>query len=224
MENYTLPVKYTEEEREAYACWGLKKVKIMMPLSIVVFTIDFASTIAFVMWLLGMYRGDYWLYQMLLWRTEELLGVRYVIVLILSGILIKGTDLVFHMINGRPPEEKWIQVNLREDGLLLCLEERKGQGRYGETLAQERKDWQELDALFDEAENAIRMGGQTVVIGANTVETIYPEGARMPWLEYPDRHAREIVSAQELHRISKGYLAGLKAKEQEARYIRDMLI
>ena len=33
-ENYELPVLFTEEERKAYASWGIKKEKLLMPLAI----------------------------------------------------------------------------------------------------------------------------------------------------------------------------------------------
>lgn len=33
-ENYELPVLFTEEERKAYASWGIKKEKLLMPFAI----------------------------------------------------------------------------------------------------------------------------------------------------------------------------------------------
>ena len=33
-ERYELPVLFTEEERNAYAAWGIKKEKVLMPFAI----------------------------------------------------------------------------------------------------------------------------------------------------------------------------------------------
>ena len=34
MEKYELPIKFTEEERAAYATWGIKKEKVLVPFGI----------------------------------------------------------------------------------------------------------------------------------------------------------------------------------------------
>ena len=64
-ENYELPVLFTEEERKAYASWGIKKEKLLMPFAIATILI-YAVTAAFVvMKVWGVRDSDHVLFQML---------------------------------------------------------------------------------------------------------------------------------------------------------------
>ena len=59
-ENYELPVLFTEEERKAYASWGIKKEKLLMPFAIATILI-YAVTAAFVvMKVWGVRDSDHW--------------------------------------------------------------------------------------------------------------------------------------------------------------------
>ena len=46
-ERYELPVLFTEEERNTYAAWGIKKEKVLMPFAITTVLL-YAVTVAFV--------------------------------------------------------------------------------------------------------------------------------------------------------------------------------
>ena len=64
-ENYELPVLFTEEERNAYAAWGIKKEKVLIPFAIATVLI-YAVTAAFVvMKVWGVRDSDHVLFQML---------------------------------------------------------------------------------------------------------------------------------------------------------------
>lgn len=84
-ENYELPVLFTEEERKAYASWGIKKEKLLMPFAIATILI-YAVTAAFVvMKVWGVRDSDHVLFQMLVlgdW-IPELTGTLAVLMTIL---------------------------------------------------------------------------------------------------------------------------------------------
>ena len=48
-EKYELPIKFTEEQREKYAEWGIKKEKVLMPMAAVTILIDLLT----VLWVVG---------------------------------------------------------------------------------------------------------------------------------------------------------------------------
>ena len=84
-ENYELPVLLTEEGRKAYASWGIKKEKALMPFVIATILI-YAVTAAFVvMKVWGVRDSDHVLFQMLVlgdW-IPELTGTLAVLMTIL---------------------------------------------------------------------------------------------------------------------------------------------
>ena len=90
-ENYELPVLFTEEERKAYASWGIKKEKLLMPFAIATILI-YAVTAAFVvMKVWGVRDSDHVLFQMLVlgdW-IPELTGVLAVLMTILLPYAFK---------------------------------------------------------------------------------------------------------------------------------------
>ena len=66
MENYELPVKFTEEERAAYAAWGIKKEKILVPFSIAVVIIYLLVAVCIVARVWGVRQQDHLLFQVIL--------------------------------------------------------------------------------------------------------------------------------------------------------------
>lgn len=84
-ERYELPVLFTEEERNTYAAWGIKKEKVLMPFAIATVLIYVVTAAFVVMKVWGVRDSDHVLFQMLVlgdW-IPELTGVLAVLMTIL---------------------------------------------------------------------------------------------------------------------------------------------
>ena len=76
-ERYELPILFTEEERNTYAAWGIKKEKVLMPFAIATVLIYVVTVVFVVMKVWGVRDNDHVLFQMLVlgdW-IPELTGV-----------------------------------------------------------------------------------------------------------------------------------------------------
>ena len=84
-ESYELQVLFTEEERNTYADWGIKKEKVLMPFAIATVLIYVVTAAFVVMKVWGVRDSDHVLFQMLVlgdW-IPELTGVLAVLMTIL---------------------------------------------------------------------------------------------------------------------------------------------
>ena len=188
-ENYELPVLFTEEERKAYASWGIKKEKLLMPFAIATILI-YAVTAAFVvMKVWGVRDSDHVLFQMLVlgdW-IPELTGTLAVLMTIL---LLGPLNFILDKLN---------------------LKNRK--------MATETESYPlaQLFAFLNPKDNTICYQKKWYIIGENTIENIYPAKYRHPWMDHPENKASAITDVQRLTDILKGYEASLEAarKEQE---------
>ena len=52
-EHYNLPILFTEEERQRYAAWGIKKEKTLLPFGIIAAIIEVLGVTALVIYLSG---------------------------------------------------------------------------------------------------------------------------------------------------------------------------
>ena len=66
-ESYELPVLFTDDECKAYAAWGMKKEKVLMPFALITILIYMVATVLVVMKVWGVRESDHLLFQMLLW-------------------------------------------------------------------------------------------------------------------------------------------------------------
>lgn len=84
-ESYELPVLFTDDECKAYAAWGMKKEKVLMPFALITILIYMVATVLVVMKVWGVRESDHLLFQMLLWGDwiPELTGALAVFMTIL---------------------------------------------------------------------------------------------------------------------------------------------
>lgn len=84
-----------------------------------------------------------------------------------------------------------------------------------------------LDLLFDlifkkpavnPDTNRIYIEGQWLTIGANTLETIYPEENRKLWRDHPEEKIDGTIRLATIQKNMEGYLASLKEKKREAEW------
>ena len=188
-ESYELQVLFTEEERNTYADWGIKKEKVLMPFAIATVLIYVVTAAFVVMKVWGVRDSDHVLFQMLVlgdW-IPELTGT----LAVLMTILLLGHKAQ----TGR-------EENLKNRKMATETE--------SYPLAQ-------LFAFLNPKDNTICYQKKWYTIGENTIENIYPAKYRHPWMEHPENKASAITDVQRLTDILKGYEASLEAarKEQE---------
>ena len=70
-ESYELPVLFTDDECKAYAAWGMKKEKVLMPFALITILIYMVATVLVVMKVWGVRESDHLLFQMLLWGLDS---------------------------------------------------------------------------------------------------------------------------------------------------------
>ena len=193
-ENYELPVLFTEEERKAYASWGIKKEKLLMPFAIATILI-YAVTAAFVvMKVWGVRDSDHVLFQMLVlgdW-IPKLTGTLAVLMTIL---LLGPLNFILDKLWKKPAEPKNRKMATETESYPLA----------------------QLFAFLNPKDNTICYQKKWHIIGENTIENIYPAKYRHPWMDHPENKASAITDVQRLTDILKGYEASLEAarKEQE---------
>ena len=218
-ENYELPVLFTEEERKAYAAWGIKKEKVLMPFAIATILI-YAVTAAFVvMKVWGVRDSDHVLFQMLVlgeW-IPELTGVLAVLMTIL---LLGPLNFILDKLWKKPaepmtlivePEGTNVKIHKAQTGREENPKNRKM------AMETEIHPLSDLSDFLNPRDNTVYYHRKWYRIGENTIENIYPQEKRHPWMDHPENKASAITDVQRLIDILNGYEASLEAvrKEQE---------
>ena len=218
-ERYELPVLFTEEERNTYAAWGIKKEKVLMPFAIATVLIYVVTAAFVVMKVWGVRDSDHVLFQMLVlgdW-IPELTGVLAVLMTIL---LLGPLNFILDKIWKKPAEPMTLIVEPEGTNVKI----RKAQTGREENpknrkMATETESYSlaQLFAFLNPKDNTICYQKKWYIIGENTIENIYPAKYRHPWMDHPENKASAITDVQRLTDILKGYEASLEAvhKEQE---------
>ena len=204
-ESYELPVLFTEEERRAYAAWGMKKEKVLMPFAIATIFIYIAAAVLVVLKVWGVRESDHVWFQILVqdgWIPELTGGLAVLMTILLLG----PVNLLLDKIWKKPADPLWLRVE--PNGEMVKVSDR---------ISPEYHALTELDSFLNPADNTICYQKKWYRIGENTLETIYPPERRHPWLDHPENKASGITSVQRLTEILQGYEASLEAvrKEQE---------
>ena len=218
-ESYELQVLFTEEERNTYADWGIKKEKVLMPFAIATVLIYVVTAAFVVMKVWGVRDSDHVLFQMLVlgdW-IPELTGVLAVLMTIL---LLGPLNFILDKIWKKPEEP--MTLIIEPEGTNVKI--RKAQTDREENLknrkmATETESYPlaQLFAFLNPKDNTICYQKKWYIIGENTIENIYPAKYRHPWMDHPENKASAITDVQRLTDILKGYEASLEVarKEQE---------
>ena len=108
-ESYELPVLFTDDECKAYAAWGMKKEKVLMPFALITILIYMVATVLVVMKVWGVRESDHLLFQMLLWGDwiPELTGALAVFMTIL---LLGPLNFILDKLWKKPAEPMWLCV------------------------------------------------------------------------------------------------------------------
>lgn len=218
-ESYELPVLFTEEERKAYAAWGIKKEKVLMPFAVVTVLI-YAVTAAFVvMKVWGVRESDHVLFQMLVlgdWIPELTGALAVLMTILLLGPLNFILDKLW-----RKPAEPMILIVEPEGTNVKIRKSRTGREEKPKNpkIVTESHPLSEMFVFLNPRDNTIYYQRKWYRIGENTIENIYPPGKQHPWMDHPENKASGITSVQRLTDILKGYEASLEAVRREQEWL-----
>lgn len=214
---YELPVLFTEEERKAYAAWGMKKEKVLLPFAMITILIYLAAAVLVVLKVWGVRESDHLLFQMLVigdW-IPELTGALAVLMTIL---LLGPLNAILDKIWKKPAEPLWMCVTPEGESVKVAV---KGDRNGTSPAPAELHPLTDLPALLNPADNTICYRKKWYQIGENTIENIYPPGKQHPWMDHPENKASGITSVQRLREILKGYEASLEAVRKEQEWLKD---
>lgn len=216
MENYELPVKFTEEERATYAAWGIKKEKILVPFSIAVVIIYLLVAVCIVARVWGVRQQDHLLFQVILqsgWMEEAC----YVLAVIVTILVLGPLNWILDRIWKKPAEPEWLRIAPVGDSVRVSKLPEIASSRI---LAEETHLLSDLPAFLDVDKNAICFQGKWIRIGENTIESIYPPGKQHSWMDCPNRKASGISDVKKVWNILKGYEASLEEKRREQEWMK----
>lgn len=224
VEVYDLPVKFTEEEREYYANWGIKRQKLLIPLFVISGIVIGITISFFVIKLVGLYHTDYWRYKSFIWSVNiwgPIAGIVITVILVCVNMLL---NFGFDCIHKKPNFLKKVQILIEDNNgmsqlpsnIKMVLWKNKKQ------MEQQEIALDSLDTYFDVEDNCIFLNDNRYEIGANTIESIYPqEMHHKRWLEQPDCRAGAILRVERMKDILEDYKAALAVKEKEQTWLRE---
>ena len=214
-ESYEMPVLFTEEERRAYAVWGIKKEKVLIPFAIATILIYIAVAALVVMKVWGVRESDHLLFQMLVlgdW-IPELTGA---LAIFMTILLLGPLNFILDKLWKKPAEPMWLRVEPEGGTVKVGVRgEREGNPR----TPAEIHPLTELTGFLNPTDNTIYYRRKWYRIGENTIENIYPLGKHHPWMDHPENKASGIISVQRLTEILKGYEASLEADRREQEWL-----
>lgn len=213
-EYYNLPVRFTEEEREHYAAWGIKKEKTLAPFSIILILIDLTVTACTVLYLLGLLQNESGVYVRLVADSKWLAAAGEFGVLVLSFLIIKPLDMLCDKIFKKPKDSRMLRLEPRPVGVEYQLVQGKT------VLSQGILLWEEWEKAVDPEKNEIWIPDQWLTIGANTIETIYPPNKQHKWMDRPPEKIVGTIKLREIQKNIQGYIASLEEQKREAEWLR----
>lgn len=208
-EYYNLPVRFTEEEREKYAAWGIKKQKVETPFGILFLLLNVAAIFGTFVILVGIF-GDVRSANLFIDSGFGLGSLIFNFVLIILFMLIyKPLDMLCDKIMKRPEDPRMLRMEPCVAGMKYKLLQKK------DVLCSGILSWDEWDRAVCPQTNQIWIEGECLRIGANTVKTIYPKGKQHIWMDHPAEKIVGTIQLEKIQRIMKGYLASLEEQKRE---------
>lgn len=216
-EYYELPIRFTEDQRYAYARWGLRKEKTLLPFGVFALLIYIMVFIEILLKIWHVRYVDYMLFQVLV-QNAPLGTIVNVLGIIITILLLGPLEFILDRIWKKPALPLRLKVELAESSIIISQINDKGKV-VGENT--ERHELSEYRTWLDSDENMIYYHNEWAVIGQNTIETIYPIGKQHIWMDHPNNKPRDIVSVQQLASIIEGYLASLEEMRKEKEWMRE---
>ncbi len=214
-EYYNLPVRFTEEEREAYAAWGIKKEKTLKPYAVVILGFDLFLMACQALYLLNLAGRHGGFYANVVASGQWLSTLGEVAMLIFMALTIKPVDMLLDKLYKRPAGSRMVRLEPKPVGVQYKLTQGK------KVLLQGILLWDEWEKAVDVKRNELWLPDEWLPIGANTIETIYPEHKRHQWMDCPEEKIVGTIKLGEIQKNMQGYLASLEEQEREAAWLRE---
>ena len=215
-ENYELPVLFTEEERKAYATWGIKKEKVLIPFAIATIVIYLVAAAYVLVKICGVRDSDHLWFQFLV-QSNWVGDLAAALAICMTILLLGPINFLLDKIWKKPADPLWLRVEPEGTAVKISQVSRWG----GSAAAQpEIRKIAECAAFLDIVDNSIYYQKKWWKIGENTIETIYPPEKRHLWMDHPDNKASGITEVKRLSDILKGYEASLEAARKEQEWLR----
>lgn len=213
-EKYYLPVLFTEEERIKYAEWGMKKEKVLVPYAIITIFIDLLVVIGTVIYMFWVRDKEAYFSSYLSAWGSYIVKFSYGIALLMTVMILKPIDLLLNFLFHKPSEPKMLCLTPMAQGIHYVLIQGKN------TLFEGDLDWSEWTNVIAPETNEICIEGEVLRIGANTIETIYPEGKQKNWMDRPDETIKNSIKLEKISQNFKGYLASLEERKKEEAWLK----
>lgn len=140
-----------------------------------------------------------------------------VLALVLTVLVIKPLDVILDFIYKKPEEPKMVTLTPSEEGIHYAVRRQKTELDSGLVA------WSDWDRAVLLDTNEIVLNHERYRIGANTIETIYPENKRKRWMDRPDEKYRNSTDLKMIDRNLKGFLASLEETKKEAGWMENNL-
>ena len=215
-ESYELPVLFTEEERRAYAAWGMKKEKVLLPFAAVTILIYLAAAALVVTKVWGVRESDHLLFQFLV-QSDGIPELTGALAILMTILLLGPLNFFLDKVWKKPAEPMWLRVEPDGENVKVVPRGTYDKKDKKHPAPAEYYPLSELSAFLNPVDNTILYQKRWWKIGENTIATIYPPEKQHPWMDHPENKASGITRVQHLMQILQGLQASLEAvrKEQE---------
>ncbi len=214
-ECYELPVLFTEEERKAYADWGMKKEKALMPFAAATVLIYIVAAVL-VGWRVWGIREEDHLWFQILEQSHWIGDITGVLAICMTIVLLGPLNLLLDRIWKKPVDPVRLRVELNDIGVEISQMGGDGNLPWG---IPERYSLKEYRAFLNPKDNAVCFHSKWLIIGANTIENIYPKEKQHAWMDYPTGRAGDITSVQRFLDLLEGYEKSFEEKRKEKEWL-----
>lgn len=214
-ECYELPVFFTEAERKAYASWGMKKEKVMIPFAVATILIYIAAAAFVGMRVWGVREDDHLWFQILV-QSHWIGDITGALAIGMTILLLGPIDWLLDKIWKKPAAPMRLAVELSGN----TVQVRQTGGKH-ETASQPMENHVVSDAesFLNIGENTIYYQGNWLKIGENTIETIYPPEKQHAWMDHPAAKASDITDVRKFMSILEGYEKSLESVRREQEWL-----
>lgn len=110
-ESYEIPIFFTEQQSEAYAAWGIKKEKVLLPFAAVTVLIDIAAIIFTAIKVWGIRESDHLMFQILV-QSEWIGKIADFLAIGMTVLLLGPINYLLDKIWKKPQDPMWLRITL----------------------------------------------------------------------------------------------------------------
>lgn len=213
-EIYYLPVSFTKEENEAYAKWGLKKEKFLVPMIIITILIDILVIVGTVIFLLGVRSEVSGFYMWMQLWSSTVVRFSYILAVVLTLLIIKPMDIILDFVFKRPSEPKFITLTPQNQGILYTISCKNTE------LKSNIISWKDLENTIFPENNQLILDGEIYKIGYNTISSIYPKEKQHPWLDKPMEKHKNTINLEKIKKNLISFQNSMESQKKETEWLK----